>query len=75
MAKKRKTFEYRLLPFDNLVDLLRQIEPPKDSYLSEDGFLKAYKSTIQQGFRWVWTEGDWAVFERKIEKEETPCQK
>lgn len=59
------TYEYATMPLTDIIQLTDAREPPKDSYLSHDAVSAAYSKLIVAGFRWIRTDGDWAVFERQ----------
>lgn len=38
-----------------------------DSYFTDDAESRAYFRMLEEGFRWVRTDGDWAIFEREVD--------
>lgn len=62
-------FEYVALPLRDVLALAAargMTEAPDGSYLSDDGPTRAVARAFADGFRWVRTEGDFAVFERVV---------
>lgn len=39
---------------------------PKDAYLSEDEQGKTLRDLLRKGYRWIRTEGEYAVFEKTV---------
>jgi methionine aminopeptidase len=37
-----------------------------DAYVAEDATIRAVRELLAKGYRWVRTDGDWAVFEKEI---------
>lgn len=62
-----KIFEYRTLPLSIVVGLTDGSPKHPDAYLSDDADSRAFNSIIAEGFRWIRTDGDLAVFERCYE--------
>jgi hypothetical protein len=57
-----KTYKY--LAFDRVrVQQYFDAETPPDSYVSSDSFSKALESALNEGYRWVRSEGNEAIFE------------
>jgi hypothetical protein len=63
-VKQGARYEYATLNAANLAAILRVPTPP-DSYSSEDETTKAYRDLVSQGFRWIRTDGELAVFEKE----------
>jgi hypothetical protein len=38
----------------------------RDSYISEDQVARCLREALEDGFRWVRTEGDYAIFEKQV---------
>ena len=58
-----RTYKYATVPLSAVVGMM-MVPVPKDSYLSEDGGVKAVRYLLAEGYRWVRTDDVWAVFER-----------
>lgn len=67
MSHMLPIYEYEILPYDEVVAIFKFTEDP-GAYLSEDSISKELKRILSQGFRWVRSEGDFAVFEREYNK-------
>jgi hypothetical protein len=60
-------YEYRAMPVVIVLGLVSALDRP-GIYLSDDAELRGYRSVIEGGFRWVRTDGEWAIFERFVSK-------
>lgn len=59
-------YQYLLIPFEDLVrELVRPASVPADSYRSDDIWKMPVANLLAQGFRWVRTDGGYAVLERE----------
>jgi len=39
-----------------------------DAYLARDVSVEAIEALLEKGFRWVRSDGEWAIFERDLEE-------
>ncbi|GEM_PF-1758174 len=68
---RRSTYHYATVRADALVAMAR-VPAPEDSYLSLDGEVAAVRDLLAKGYRWIRTDGEWAVFERAIHAPRRP---
>lgn len=67
MSKPPITFQYKLFRIADVVALFRHTTTPlPDAYLAEsaDGDLAHIRLALSQGYRWIRTEGEFAIFEQ-----------
>jgi hypothetical protein len=60
-------YEYRAMPVAIVLGLVSALDRP-GIYISDDAELRAYRNVLAGGFRWVRTDGEWAIFERFVSK-------
>jgi hypothetical protein len=58
-------YHYATMRVADIVPLL-QLPVPDDSYTSEDHTTSTLRNLLHQGYRWIRTDGDHAVFEKLI---------
>ncbi len=63
---RTKTYHYATMPLGAVAEMGR-VPAPEDGYLSEDENVRAIRDLLAKGYRWVRSDGEWAVFERIIE--------
>lgn len=56
--------EYAVLPFEQVIHALQVIPASAANDLSGDDTVKQVKDLLSQGYRWVRTDGGYAIFER-----------
>lgn len=63
MEKKRckKIFEYRVLKLETVLSMTKK---PQD--IITDKEIDVWKEVVGGGYRWMRTDGEWAIFEREI---------
>lgn len=67
-------YSYRTFPVDSVISLTdvlmrQQLAPdtiPTGSYLSDDAETRAILETLRAGYRWIRTEDELAIFEKKV---------
>ena len=67
MSKAPITFQYKLFRIADVVALFRHTTTPlPDAYLAEsaDSDLAHIRLALSQGYRWIRTEGEFAIFEQ-----------
>jgi hypothetical protein len=57
------TYEYKTLPLRIVLGITNAFAP-SESFLSDDKEYRVYRQLINDGFRWVRTDMDVAIFER-----------
>lgn len=62
------TFDYRIFPRNLVVALFWKDPELQDAYLSASPTLDLLKQTIAEGYRWIRSEDDSAVFEKEVPK-------
>jgi len=60
-------YEYETLPLRQVCEVFQFCEHP-DTYLAEEPITIEIRRLLKHGFRWVRSEGDFAVFERVSSK-------
>jgi hypothetical protein len=65
-------YDYRIHPLELTLAAFKQINPTEtpDAYLSASPDLDALLQTIADGFRWVRSEGDHAIFEKLVDDDD-----
>lgn len=60
-------YEYRVHPANAVIELLspKRFDMP-DAFLASDLETDTIRETVDSGFRWVRTDGDYAIFEREV---------
>jgi hypothetical protein len=63
-------FDYKVLSLESVLALCRYISPDEcpDSYMAEDAESKTLRDLLSNGYRWVRTDGGYAVFEKSLSK-------
>ncbi len=64
LLKVRDRYSYATMPLNAVIPLLC-VPAPKESYISDDRNSRALRELLFQGYRWIRTDGDICVFERK----------
>jgi hypothetical protein len=64
------TFAYKVFQADRVVEMFGLIPdagllPAQDSYLASDASTDAIQAALREGYRWVRTDGDLAIFEQE----------
>jgi hypothetical protein len=62
-------YKYKVFPLLQTLEFLTaktEIERDKEGFVSEDVFSTSLQSTLAEGFRWVGTEAEMAVFEKEL---------
>ena len=62
-----KKYHYATLPAQ-LVHEVTRVPIPDDAYLARDPETDALKELLDQGYRWIRTESELAIFEKEIER-------
>jgi hypothetical protein len=65
VARSPRRYHYATVRADALF-LLTKVPIPKDSYVSNDEETKAVRKLLAAGYRWIRTDGEWAVFEKGL---------
>lgn len=58
-------YHYATVKFSDLAPICK-VPSPKDSYISEDETVKAVSDLLKKGYRWIRTDGEYAVFEKEM---------
>lgn len=61
---KPKKYQYKTLPADEVATCLQVITNP-DAYISADATSNATHNLLEEGYRWVRSDGHWAIFEKQ----------
>ncbi len=67
--KVKKTVEYRVFPASLIFDIfdgIALVRPLPDAHLAATREVEAVQQTLQEGFIWIRTDGDHAVFVREV---------
>ncbi len=61
-------YHYITIPFDDIEPILRGIDPEAkpDAYVADDAPARILRDLLAKGYRWVRTDGDFAIFEQAI---------
>jgi hypothetical protein len=62
---RKRRFHYATMPAEDVILACREAAEP-DAYVAEDFRTRAVRRLVTEGYRWVRTDGDWAVFEKEI---------
>ncbi len=62
---RKRRFHYATVPMED-VAWEAHITTEPDAYVAEDATKIAVRELLAKGYRWVRTDGDWAVFEKEI---------
>lgn len=59
-----EVYDYRVFRLYDVISLT-MVSVESDSYIAEDRISEVIKDSLRSGYRWVRSEGDYAIFERK----------
>lgn len=68
---RRPTYHYATVRADAVAAMAR-VPAPEDSFLSLDAEVAAVRDLLAKGYRWIRTDGEWAVFERAVHTPRRP---
>lgn len=56
---------YLAIPLPTVIAVCKPLDPTMpDSYLASDYLMDAVMDAFHKGYRWIRTDGEWAIFER-----------
>lgn len=64
-AKRMKRYHYVTVRAEALASLSQIISEP-DAYVADCDLAKEVRGMLQKGYRWIRTDGGWAVFEKQV---------
>jgi hypothetical protein len=61
-------FDYKVVPLESVLVLCRYVSPDEcpDSYMAEDAESKTLRDLLANGYRWIRTDGGYAIFEKSL---------
>lgn len=62
---KSPRYHYATLPALEVCESAQVLTNP-DSYIADDSISKAARDLLQKGYRWIRTDGGWAIFEKEV---------
>jgi hypothetical protein len=67
LSGRKRRFHYATVPAEYVL-LASRIDTGPDAYVADDAATIAVRDLLAKGYRWVRTDGEWAVFEKEIIK-------
>jgi hypothetical protein len=67
LAGRKRRFHYATVPAEYVL-LAARVNVEADAYVAEDATTIAVRELLEKGYRWIRTDGGWAVFEKEIIK-------
>ncbi len=67
LSGRKRRFHYATVPAEYVL-LAARFDAGPDAYVAEDAATIAVRDLLVKGYRWVRTDGGWAVFEKEIIK-------
>jgi hypothetical protein len=58
-------YDYKLIPFRSMIALCGCANYP-DAYVAEDAESNALRNLLTEGYRWIRTDADYAIFEKLL---------
>jgi len=62
---RKRRFHYATVSAESVL-LAGRIDVRPDAYVAEDAETIAVRNLLAKGYRWIRTDGGWAVFEKEI---------
>ncbi len=62
---RRRRFDYATVNADAVRAVTARPMMP-DAYVSDDPDTRAVRDLLSKGYRWVRTDGEWAIFEKEV---------
>ena len=64
---RKRRFHYATLPAECVL-LGARVDMGEGAYFADEFHTKAVRDLLAKGYRWIRTDGEWAVFEKEIFK-------
>ena len=65
---RKRRFHYATVPAEYLMLGARVDFGEGEAYVADDFQTRAVRKLLEKGYRWIRTDGEWAVFEKEIFK-------